>query len=84
MKIVRMTLIIIVAIVVVLGIVTVIIIDHPSFGKASHGERLERLKLSPDYRDGQFRNLILTQRLTSDKGKFAATQVFTEWWKEGE
>lgn len=48
-------------------IVTTVIfvfLQQPKFGKMSEGERLERIKQSPNYKDGQFRNLHLTPNLT--------------------
>ncbi|GAA4437180.1 MBL fold metallo-hydrolase [Ravibacter arvi] len=37
---------------------------HPAFGKRPSGERLERIKQSPQYRDGKFRNTHVTPQLT--------------------
>lgn len=45
-----------------------IFIQQPSFGSTPSGERLERVKRSPDYRDGKFQNLSYTPQLTGDKG----------------
>ena len=33
---------------------------HPSLGRSPRGKRLERIKQSPNYRDGQFCNLSYT------------------------
>lgn len=76
MRIIRMTLTIIVSVVIVLGIITMIILNHPSFGKAPNGKRLERIELSPNYRNGQFQNLTPTQQMTSDRGKLATMWNF--------
>lgn len=53
-----------------LGIVVAIILNQPSFGKLPTGVRLERMKKSPNYRDGKFQNLNPTPILTSDKSVF--------------
>lgn len=45
---------------------------HPAFGRAPRGARVERIRLSPNFRDGQFRNLHPTPQITSGKG-FAGT-----------
>ncbi len=37
--------------------------QHPIFGKAPSGERLERIQKSPNYRNGQFHNLTETPSL---------------------
>ena len=41
-------------------------LQHPKFGKAPSGKRLERIKNSPNYRDGQFQNLNLTPQFSED------------------
>lgn len=45
-----------------------IFISQPRFGSTPRGERLERVKNSPNYRDGSFRNVHETQQITSEKG----------------
>lgn len=42
-------------------------VNQPSFGRAPRGARLERIRQSPNYRDGKFQNLSPTVQLTSDK-----------------
>jgi L-ascorbate metabolism protein UlaG (beta-lactamase superfamily) len=39
----------------------------PKFGKIPDGERLKRIELSPNYIDGEFRNLESTEVLTGNK-----------------
>ena len=39
-------------------------LNQPQFGKVASGERLERIKRSPHYRDGKFQNLSPTSDLT--------------------
>lgn len=51
-------------------------INQPSFGSLPQGARLERIKRSPHYRDGQFNNLHPTQMMTSDEGRFGAMLSF--------
>ena len=45
---------IIVGIVAVAVIVGFVFVNQPSFGRAPQGERLERIKKSPHYKDGEF------------------------------
>ena len=56
-----------VLIVVVAGLV---FINQPSFGRLPRGERLERIKRSPQYRDGEFHNMQVTPLMTSDKSRW--------------
>lgn len=56
----------IVAVIVVSGVTFT---HQPRFGRMPRGERLERIKLSPNYRDGQFQNLHETPMMTSGKGR---------------
>ena len=55
-------------ILVVLGGLVAAALQHPSFGRAPRGERLERIKRSPNYRDGKFQNLHPTPTTTMEKG----------------
>ncbi|MFO7616051.1 MAG: MBL fold metallo-hydrolase [Bacteroidales bacterium] len=45
-------------------------LTHPRFGKAPSGSRLERIRQSPNYRNGQFRNLRMTPQFTAEGSKF--------------
>ena len=38
--------------------------QHPKFGKAPSGKRLERIKKSPHYKNGAFDNLSSTPQLS--------------------
>lgn len=58
---------IIVGIVAVAVIVGFVFVNQPSFGRAPQGERLERIKKSPHYKDGEFRNLHSTMMMTSQR-----------------
>ncbi|MCX7779810.1 MAG: MBL fold metallo-hydrolase [Negativicutes bacterium] len=50
-------------------------LQHPKFGKLPAGAHLERIKKSPNYRDGQFKNLIATPAGTQGSSSFAL------WWE---
>ena len=53
-------------------VVTIFVfINQPNFGRTPRGERLERIKQSPNYRNGEFQNLHETTLMTSDRGRFA-------------
>jgi L-ascorbate metabolism protein UlaG (beta-lactamase superfamily) len=47
----------------VLVVAVVIFLQQPQFGKLPSGDRLERIKKSPNYRDGQFQNESFTPDL---------------------
>lgn len=49
-----------------LAAVTFLIINQKKFGKAPSGERLERIKKSPHYKNGRFDNLNPTPQLAED------------------
>ena len=63
---------IIVGIMAVAVIAGFVFVNQPSFGRAPQGERLERIKKSPHYKDGEFRNLHSTMIMTSQKGRLGA------------
>ncbi len=67
---------IIVGIIGILCISVFAFINQPSFGRLPQGARLERIKRSPHYHDGQFNNLHPTQMMTSDEGRFGAMLSF--------
>jgi L-ascorbate metabolism protein UlaG (beta-lactamase superfamily) len=52
--------IILVTLIALIAITTVIIMQLPQFGKAPSGQRLERIKNSPNYKNGKFQNRIPT------------------------
>ena len=45
-----------------------IFLQQPQFGRTPTGARLERVKKSPNYRDGKFQNIQPTPQITSEKG----------------
>lgn len=67
---------ILIAIVLIIAVTTVVILNQPRFGQLPKGERLERIKKSPNYRDGEFKNLSETPTLTSDKNMFQVMMSF--------
>ncbi len=67
---------IILSIVAVVAIAGFVFINQPSFGRIPQGERLERIKKSPHYRDGEFRNLHNTVLMTSQEGRLGALLGF--------
>ncbi|PYF74818.1 L-ascorbate metabolism protein UlaG (beta-lactamase superfamily) [Pedobacter nutrimenti] len=56
--------------------ITALYMMHPLFGKRPSGQRLERLKKSPQYRDGKFRNTNPTPQLTQGLGKALNDYLF--------
>ena len=56
--------IIITSIIAALVIGTILFLHQPSFGRLPQGERLERIKQSPNYRNGEFRNQSPTELMT--------------------
>jgi len=53
-----------------------IFMQQPMFGKLPEGSRLERIRQSPHYKNGQFQNQSPTQMLVSDKSKVRALWDF--------
>ena len=49
-------------------------LQQPKFGKAPEGSRLERMKSSPHYADGQFRNLVPVPQIVEGNR-------ISLWWK---
>lgn len=67
---------IIVGIVAVMAVAGMVFVNQPRFGRTPRGERLERVKNSPHYKDGQFRNLHPTVMMTSRRGRLGALWGF--------
>ena len=63
-----MTIYILVTVVVLISITTCIILNQKQFGKYPSGERLERIKRSPNYRNGAFLNKHDTPVMTEGVG----------------
>jgi L-ascorbate metabolism protein UlaG (beta-lactamase superfamily) len=51
-------------------------LQHPKFGKLAGGERLERIKQSPNYKNNQFQNIHFTPKLTEGVGSWEVLQEF--------
>ncbi|MDO5608324.1 MAG: MBL fold metallo-hydrolase [Capnocytophaga sp.] len=49
-----------------LAVAAIVFTNQPQFGKLPSGERLERIKKSPNYKNGKFVNLSETPQLTAD------------------
>lgn len=69
-RILKITLKIIASLIVVLTISIFIVINQKQFGQLPEGKRLERIENSPNYKDGEFKNLSETSVLTSEKSTF--------------
>ena len=63
-------LLVILCVIAVAIVAVVLFLQTPSFGRLPRGERLERIKRSPNFRDGEFRNMEPTVLMTSEKGKW--------------
>jgi L-ascorbate metabolism protein UlaG (beta-lactamase superfamily) len=56
--------------------IVVIFINQPKFGRTPKGERLEKVRHSPNYRNGRFQNLSPTQQITTNGGFLEALSEF--------
>src|SRR5690606_20662337 len=63
-KIIKKTMIVLLSIVLLLVIATFAYMQHPKFGKSPSGKRLERIKQSPNFKDGKFQNINFTPYVT--------------------
>lgn len=64
----KMIMWIVLSVITIVVIAIVIFINQPQFGSNPKGERFERVKSSPNYRNGSFQNLHETKQITSDGG----------------
>ena len=55
-----------ITIIVLFGVASFAVMQHPKFGRLPLGERLERIKKSPNFREGKFQNLNVTPQLAED------------------
>jgi L-ascorbate metabolism protein UlaG (beta-lactamase superfamily) len=76
----KKTMWIIFSIIAIIVVGVMIFIHQPKFGSTPKGERLERVRRSPNYRDGKFQNLSPTPQITLDDGFFTglADILFTK------
>lgn len=72
--------ILVLSIILVLAVVIFFYIRQEKFGKAPSGERLERMKQSPNYKDGKFQNLSYTPTLT--EGHSMSGVMFAYFFKK--
>ena len=56
-------------IILLITLTTMITVRQKKFGQTPRGERLERIKKSPNYRDGEFKNFSKTPTITADKSR---------------
>ena len=67
---------IVLIIIAVLFLGTSCFVTQPRFGRTPKGERMERVKNSPNYYEGKFQNLSPTPQLTSEKSRFSTMAGF--------
>ena len=67
---------VVVSLIVVLTIAVVIYTQQPKFGQTPNGERLERVRKSPNYKDGSFQNRSHTPDLTEGVSYYAVLKEF--------
>lgn len=72
--------IIIVSILVLIGVVAFFVLRQPQFGKAPSGQRLERIKQSPNYKDGKFQNRFPTPIMP--EGYTMAGEVYRTFFRK--
>lgn len=60
----KRTILVLLSLVFLLVIATLTYMQHPKFGKAPTGTRLERIKQSPNFKDGRFQNEHFTPYIT--------------------
>jgi len=68
MRLLRVMLIGLLALVAILALGACAYLQHPKFGAYPEGERLEAIQRSPHFADGMLRNLVPTPILVDDKG----------------
>ena len=74
---------IIAGVIIAAGVAGIVFVNRPQFGRLPQGERLERIRKSPHYRDGQFHNLHPTVQMTAKKGRLGALWSFVFKKEEG-
>lgn len=72
--------ILVLSLILVLAVIVFFYIRQEKFGKAPSGERLERMKQSPNYKDGKFQNLSYTPTLT--EGHSMSGVMFAYFFKK--
>lgn len=67
---------VVISLIVALALVVVIYIQQPKFGQTPRGERLERVRKSPNYTNGSFQNRSHTPDLTEGVSYYAVLKEF--------
>lgn len=80
MRLLRRIIIIIAVSVFALSVLTYLFMQQKSFGKLPSGKRLERVRQSPQYRDGSFQNIEKTAMLAEGVSYF---RMLREFFSEG-
>lgn len=65
-----------ICIVLIIGVMGYIFLHQPKFGRLPGGERLERIKRSPNFRNGEFQNRNKTPLFTAEEGRFRSMWNF--------
>jgi len=63
-------------IILLLVLIVCFYMQQPQFGKAPSGDRLEKIKQSPNYKNGQFQNLTYTPALTEGASYTGVMKTF--------
>lgn len=63
-------------IILLLVLIVFFYMQQPQFGKAPSGDRLEKIKQSPNYKNGQFQNLTYTPALTEGASYTGVMKTF--------
>jgi len=69
------------SVIVLFSIAAFVILQQSKFGKLPSGDRLERIKKSPNYKDGSFQNQSITPVMTESVSYFAIGKEFFFWQK---
>lgn len=65
-----------ISVIAVLITASLVVFSQSRFGKIPKGERLERIKLSPNYKDGEFQNQSVTPTFTGEESKLKMMSDF--------
>lgn len=76
----RKTLKILASLVLLLTVATFLFMQQTSFGKLPSGTRAERISSSPNFKDGNFKNLVKTKMLAENASYFG---LFTKFFSAG-
>ncbi len=76
MKILKKTMLTILTVCALLIAALLVFVNFPKFGKTPSGQRLERIRKSPHYRDGAFQNLHDTPSLSEGASYFGVLKEF--------